>query len=248
MSRIPANSAGYNNMMDTSRQTEAALQSKYQSAVTTGASLNQITDELLHIPNKGALAPGALNQAMQGVLGQVNGLATASGHPEWQIQPNELGTEQAINKLTAQMQFQRSQGADQHSMAALEIAGLATPGNYTTRAGQSKILAGLYALNQQDLDPYNYLQEYKRQAQATSPRPDWYLAQNAMSQFNKEHNATEYQHLRQGMQDILSGKYDAGQTTPMFDHMLNGTLPPAAQKLLEQKYGVKNFGRVMRNE
>ena len=235
-------------MMDISHKTEGGLQEKYQNAVANGATLNQISDELFHVKNNGALAPGALNEAMQGVVGKINGMAVGAGHPEWQIQPDELGTEQAINKLTAQMQFQRSQGADQHSLAALEIAGLATPGNYTTRNGQAKILAGLYALNQQDIDPYNYLQEYKKQVQATSPRPDWYLAQNAMQNFNQDHNATEYQHIRTGMQDILSGKYDTGQKTPIYERMLNGTLPPQAQQMLDKKYGVHNFGRIMRNE
>ena len=231
-----------------SQDTDNLMQQQYTAAVRQGATLNQMTSQIASLPPSGALAGGPLMGLKRAVISRYNDVVNAAGHPESMVDPGEVGTSLAADKLHGVMAFGQAHGMDQNSLGGLMQANETNPSSSLPRDAAMKILSGLYVDKQRDIDAYNYLQEYKHEVQQRAPgTPNWYYSQDAMNAFNKDHDATQYGTEKQAIESVLSANPTSKGSTP-FNAFYHRQLNPDQVKALEAKYGTGVFTRYFGNQ
>ena len=197
------------------------------------------------MPNDGILAGGPLMALRREAVMKYNDIATTIGHPEWSIDQNEVGTSIATDKLHNMMSFAATHNMSQNSFGALQEANASNPSSGLPKAAAIKVLSGLYSDKQPDIDRWNYLNEYKSAAAAAHPgTPNWYLAQNANSAFNADHDQTQYGTEKQNIENILSAQTSKGNS--ILNGVYHNQFSPQQMQQLEATYG-KGIFRYFRN-
>jgi hypothetical protein len=194
------------------------------------------------------LAGGPLMDLKMALVSRYNDVVTSSGRPDLAIDSNEVGTAIAANKLHALMSFGSTHGFDQNSLGALMEASGANPSASLPRAAAMKVMAGLYADKQQDIDAYHYLQEYKHELGRLSPgTPNWSYSQNALNAFNSDHNSTQYGAEKQKIENFLNLPVSKNGNT-MFNSFYHRDMTPDQRAMLERQYGSGLLDRYLGNE
>jgi GH24 family phage-related lysozyme (muramidase) len=191
-----------------SQQVEGNVMGRYSAAVANGNQLNQLAAQINAMPGDGPLAGGPLNAFRAHWLGLVNDTLHSMKLPEV-VSQADIDTGVASNKISRLLTLARTQGADQHSLGALQDLSQAVPSTQMTKAAANKVLAGEYVNKQMDIDRANYLNQYKQRVAAKSngALSDNYLAQNAMNQFDKDHpNDMQYLKEKAAMEKLLNAK------------------------------------------
>ena len=114
--------------------------------------------------------------------------ATADQLRGWKLNPEDVGSKQAADKISGMLQFAQLNSNDTHSLGALQAAGRVIPSTANSYEGAVDILSGLYLDKQKAIDQNNYINEYKKLAtQKGGPVfANRYLVQDAL-QFRDLH-------------------------------------------------------------
>ena len=214
---------------ETSSRTELGIVQNAASAHSQGSTLAQLAPTLMKLDKNGVLAGGPLAEFRSSLIGRANDIVRSVGaavgiDPQQyvigDVNPNDpLALQAAANKLGAALQFARANGADQHSLGALEAAAKAVPSSSLSKPQAMQVLSSLYIDKQHALDQEQYLKEYKDNLSAMHPgMSDLYLSQNAMTAFRQEHSELEYAMAKEALMSIfqygpeaLSGKFSREQ-------------------------------------
>jgi muramidase (phage lysozyme) len=223
-----------------------------------GDTLNQMTELVLKAPDKGPLSLGPLSGRVTSVLDYANDIARKAGltgedGKVIQILPEELGQRSAQAKLAAIQQFQSTQGAGQHSIAALNTAQqiVATPN--MSKEAALELLAGNQVTKQRDLDIQNYYNEAKdsfAKMYGNQPQAN-VLAHNLLNSFQFDNNDDRYKAEKQALIDL----YRKGTWKNNDGSISSITTPkdPEARDQIDQYFrhkfqGAKNLYRYIRNQ
>jgi hypothetical protein len=215
-----------------SAQSEKDLLAQYRTAQASGDRLNQLASMLLKLPDEGVTSTGAMapqflaasnfwNDAVRKAPGLTQKMRDALF-----VDPQDIASKNAAQKITDGMKFALSQGADQRSLGALESAGQAVPRISLDKESNIKILAGLYRDKQRLIDQRTYLSEYKDyMRQKYGPTyGQQYFAQDAIDAFGNDVISTDrygneeeafIKFLRQKKKDGSSAALDVIQGKPV---------------------------------
>ena len=223
-----------------------------------GDTLNQMTELVLKAPDKGPLSLGPLSGRVTSVLDYANDIARKAGltgedGKVIQILPEELGQRSAQAKLAAIQQFQSTQGAGQHSIAALNTAQQIVANPNMSKEAALELLAGNQVTKQRDLDIQNYYNEAKdsfAKMYGNQPQAN-VLAHNLLNSFQFDNNDDRYKAEKQALIDL----YRKG-TWKNNDGSISSITTPKdteARDQIDQYYrqkfqGAKNLYRYIRNQ
>ena len=202
-------------------------QSAWSASRAQGSTLNQIAPQIIGLPDEGPLQTGPLNKIKLAAISRINDIArTFSGASQFQILPEEVGTENAIRKLSGLMQFATAHNASQNSLSALETASHVVPSTDLDKNGAVKVMAGMYMDKQQAIDFHRYLDEYTAMAAKKYPGMQGnYLAQSAASAFAEDHPTTQYAQEKEALTRLMNAKYKGA---PILPQLIHGDLPFSA--------------------
>jgi hypothetical protein len=119
------------------------------------------------------------------------------------IDPKELGTAGAYEKILALQQFATAQNAGERSYGALQTAAKVIPSLNLPKEEIVNILAGQFRDKQIALDQERYLNDYKNLYSTRGGTEGAYLAQNARRQFREDMSATRYQQEEEAFKRLL---------------------------------------------
>lgn len=217
-----------------SQNFEKTITEAGMAAADQGNFLNQISHQLLTLPDTGVLTGGPLADLQRNALAVYNQTVRLFGEQgaALQIGENEIGTVDAAKKLSAAgiLATQSSVGAGTKS--AIDMAAMAIPSTELPVGSARKILAGLYVDKTMMLDRLDALNKAKEYVATASPAtPGYYLAQNIARDFSAE-TAAEYAQAKGTMEKILGSYYQAADGTkiPAIDLLLNGMNPAEFDK------------------
>ena len=202
-------------------------QSAWNASRAQGSTLNQIAPQIVGLPDEGLLQTGPLNNIKMAAVSRINDIArTIPGASVFQILPDEVGTENAIRKLSGLMKFATTHNASQNSLSALETASHVVPSTDLDKNGAIKVMAGMYMDKQQAIDFHRYLDEYTAMAAKKYPGMQGnYLAQSAASAFAEDHPTTQYAQEKEALTRLMNAKYKGA---PMLPQIIHGDLPFSA--------------------
>jgi hypothetical protein len=218
-------------------------QSAWSASRAQGSTLNQIAPQIIGLSDKGPLQTGPLNKIKLAAISRINDIArTFPGSSQFQILPEEVGTENAISKLSGLMQFATTHNASQNSLSALETASHVVPSTNLDKNGAIKVMAGMYIDKQQAIDFHRYLDEYTAMAAKKYPGMQGnYLAQSAASAFAEDHPTTQYAQEKEALTRLMTANYE---NAPILPQLIHGDLPFSAvmkSKLLNLPVGLDRY-------
>lgn len=208
----------------------------FQSAVAAKQLLNQSAENLARMPSTGVGAPGALNSLETAGAYRWNSLVDLfGGSPDLKVNPDSVASSFTQQKLQAMQDFARANGAAQHAFSALELANHATAGAAMDKDTISRVLASLYIDNQQDIDKWNYLQDYKKYiaSKGGAPFANMYTVQGAMTGFANDHRLDRYGPEERQLESVLGAVDQNG--VPIISRYQKGLSPKMIQTI-EKKY------------
>jgi hypothetical protein len=210
------------NQKTISNNLETTLRDRSQAALNNGKNINQLTSQLLSIgPNDwnhiGPTSPirnTATNYWNEAVTTALHSIGKDDSINDFKINPSDIGSVEAANKIGSLLKFAQANGANQNSLGALEIASGLVPTPQNTFDGATKILSGMYVDKQQALDMQNYLNEAKTHLMNTQGQAfkNNYLTQNIMDAFKADHPDTEYGQQKEAMRKFLAARMKNGES------------------------------------
>lgn len=231
-----------------SKKEEARVNAAATAAYQQGGVINQLTDALMRMPDKGVASGGMFNSYFAPAANAVNDVIRKIGAgDQFLIDTKGLDANVAAQKLSAVLQFAQAHGADQNSLGALQAASAMIPGVGYSKDQAAMVLSGLYRDKQSVLDQQNYLNEAKGEIASQHPgMNDRYLAQNISNAFRTDHPDTEYGKAKDAIHDLLLRKNAQGESA--FSQIYAGKwTPEVIDKYGEAHYGVKNLSRFITN-
>ena len=214
-----------------SDQIEESVVAAGNNAMQQGTFLNQITHQLMSLPETGILSGGPLAEMQKNALALYNqaiGLFGEQG-AKLRILPEEIGTQYAADKLAAAGVLAQNSSVGAGTVSAIQLAELSIPNKEIPVEGARKILAGLYVDKTMSLDRWDALNKAKDYVASVSPAmPENYLAQNIVRDFGAQ-TASDYANAKLKMEKILSNYYALpdGQKIPVVDLVMQGVMTPA---------------------
>lgn len=216
---------------------EKGMAAAAQSAITQKQILNQAAENLARFSATGQGAPGAMNSITAAAAYRWNGLvdAFAGGNPALKVDGNNIAGTFTQEKLQAMQEFARAHGNAQNSLGALEAASYATPSAAMDPQTQQRVLASLYVDNQQDIDKWNYLNDYKRyiQSKGGAPFSQMYTTQGAMTGFGNDHKLERYGPEEKALEGVFG---TTANGVPLVTRYQNGELDPKRAQAVEQHF------------
>ena len=215
-----------------SDQIEEGVISAGNNAMQQGNFLNQITHQLMSLPETGVLSGGPLAEVQKNALALYNqaiGLFGEQAAANLRILPEEIGTQYATDKLAAAGVLAQNSSVGAGTVSAIQLAELSIPNKEIPVEGVRKILAGLYVDKTMSLDRWDALNKAKDYVSSVSPAmPENYLAQNIVRDFGAQ-TASDYANAKLKMERILSNYYTMpdGQKIPVVDLVMQGVMTPA---------------------
>ena len=189
--------------------------------------LHQLTDQLLQLPDTGALAGGVVHDIRARGVAYYNSVLDGLELPPDQIRklkidPNESDTGVIADKLSRVQQFMTSSGYHQNSLGGLEQALTATPGTNMTKGAAMGILSGLYATEQRNIDRMNYLADWRNKVDQNYPgMGQFYANQDAMRAFEQDHPLTQYGTEKAAFNGALTNQ-NKKTKQPLFSDLYHG--------------------------
>jgi len=221
-----------------------------ENAKTQGGTLNQLASTILRTNPNSWNATGVNNEYTNNVSNYWNDLvsrlggsmgANAEQLKGWKLNPEEVGSKQAADKISGMLQFAQLNSNDTHSLGALQTAGRVIPSTANSYEGAVDILSGLFADKQVTIDKNAYLQEYKKLASQKSPVfANRYLAQDALQSFGSDHSSNQYGTEKERLKKVLAARTPDGGS--LFDKLYSGGKP---DNTLDEK--LPGMGRYIRN-
>lgn len=193
---------------------EADIISKAEAARRSGDTLSQLSGLILSLPETGITAVGPTSpvrmQITRGLNEIVNQMPESfftnvikRPRSEFLIDPKELGSAGAAQKIMALQQFATAQNAGERSFGALQTASKVIPSLDLPREEIINILAGQFRDKQINLDKRRFLEDYKGLYSTRGGSEGAYLAQNAEQEFMRRMNATYYNQEEEAFKRLL---------------------------------------------
>ena len=234
-----------------SDQAEVAALAASRAAQAQGGTLNQLASTILKTNPNSWNAIGVNNEYTNNVSNYWNDLvsrlggsmgASADQLRGWKLNPEDVGSKQAADKISGMLQFAQLNSNDTHSLGALQTAGRVIPSTANSYEGAVDILSGLYADKQKAIDQNNYVNEYKKLAiQKGGPVfANRYLVQDALQAFAQDHSDNQYGTEKERLKKILAARTPDGGS--LWDKLYSGGKPDTT---LDQK--LPGMGRYIRN-
>jgi hypothetical protein len=228
-----------NEQLALSTKVEDSINTNAQAARQQGSTLNQLASQLLAVPSSGPVTGGPLHNLQMAFIPQVNQIADSLGHPEWRIDSGDVATSLSADKLSHLLQFAQARGAGE-GIGVLETASTIVPSTSIPKDAAVKILSGMYVDKQKNIDPQNYLNEYKG-ISAAKGMPDMYRAQSAQAAFAADHNDAQYGAEKDAMGKLLGASYKG---EPLIRAMYEGKVNP---QFVDKFIGVPHLSRYVLN-
>jgi hypothetical protein len=222
---------------------EKEIQDSATAARSQGNSFNQLANQIVALPSEGLIQGGPLNEIKSTVLNRVNDIVRSlKMPPEMQIQPEDLATGVAVNKLAGITTFATAHGNAQNSLGALDVAKDVVPSTRISKDAAAKVIAGMYIDKQRAIDLQNYLDEYKSStSQNRRGLPNMYRAQNAELAFSKDFSDARYGKDKEALEKILMAKHKG---TPLLNKLYKGEVPI---EFVEKAFNAPGISRYILN-
>ena len=193
---------------------EADIISKAEASRRSGDTLSQLSGLILSLPENGITAVGPTSpvrmQITRGLNEIVNQMPETfftnvikKPRSEFLIDPKELGSAGAAQKIMALQQFATAQNAGERSFGALQTASKVIPSLDLPREEIINILAGQFRDKQINLDKRRFLEDYKGLYSTRGGSEGAYLAQSAEQEFMRRMNATYYNAEEEAFKRLL---------------------------------------------
>ena len=227
-----------------SDQAEVAALAAARAAQGQGAMLNQLSSAILKAEPNSWNAVGQNNEFTRGVttqwndiIGRVGGSfgASPADIEKYKFNPEDVGSQQAADKMSAMLQFAQAHTNDASSLGALQTAARVVPSTANSYEGAVDILAGLYVDKQKAIDQNNYINEYKKLAtQKGGPVfASRYLVQDALNAFAQDHSDNQYGKEKESLKKALAHRapdkssswaklYSSGKPDTLLDEAIPG--------------------------
>lgn len=149
----------------------------YKASQNMILKLKQVQDAMAQLPKSGLLTQGAGLQYKTAAVKGINSLLAMMGQP--QIDPNAVGSVEELNKLTTQLgfEFSRTLGNSREAASIVNQAVGAVPSGEMTVAGSKKIIAGMTAAAERNIDYYTMLTKWQRRYGGDTTGADVYFNQ-----------------------------------------------------------------------
>lgn len=189
------------------------------AAYDLGANINALANYVAKLPDSGVAAAGVLSEGRRAFIKTVNdiirtgaGIAGADPTP-YLIAEKDIGTGDAIQKLTGAMSFTQTAGADQASLGALRAALEANPNMLLDKRSMETLLAQMMIDKQRALDLQNYMREGYAAASQTR-QPENVSMENLVNSFRREQqfNDRAYTIRKQAVERLLQKKTKDGSS------------------------------------
>jgi hypothetical protein len=234
-----------------SDQAEVAALAASRAAQAQGGTLNQLASMILKTNPNSWNAIGVNNEYTNNVANYWNDMvsrlgggmgATADQLEHWKLDPKDVGSKQAADKISGMLQFAQLNSNDTHSLGALQTAGRVIPSTANSYEGAVDILSGLYLDKQKAIDQNNYINEYKKLAtQKGGPVfANRYLVQDALQAFANDHSDNQYGTEKERLKKILATRTPDGGS--LWDKLYSSGKPDTT---LDEK--LPGMGRYLRN-
>ena len=234
-----------------SDQAEVAALAASRAAQAQGGTLNQLASMILKTNPNSWNAIGVNNEYTNNVANYWNDMvsrlgggmgATADQLRGWKLNPEDVGSKQAADKISGMLQFAQLNSNDTHSLGALQAAGRVIPSTANSYEGAVDILSGLYLDKQKAIDQNNYINEYKKLAtQKGGPVfANRYLVQDALQAFANDHSDNQYGTEKERLKKILAARTPDGGS--LWDKLYSSGKPDTT---LDEK--LPGMGRYLRN-
>jgi muramidase (phage lysozyme) len=227
-----------------SDQAEVAALAAARAAQGQGAMLNQLSSAILKAEPNSWNAVGQNNEFTRGVTTQWNDIvgrvggsfgASPADIEKYKFNPEDVGSQQAADKMSAMLQFAQAHTNDASSLGALQTAARVVPSTANSYEGAVDILAGLYVDKQKAIDQNNYINEYKKLAtQKGGPVfANRYLVQDALNAFAQDHSDNQYGKEKESLKKALAHRapdkssswaklYSSGKPDTLLDEAIPG--------------------------
>ena len=193
---------------------EADIISKAEAARRSGDTLSQLSGLVLSLPETGITAVGPTSPVRMQITRSLNEIVNQMPESfftnvikrprsEFLIDPKELGSAGAAQKIMALQQFATAQNAGERSFGALQTASKVIPSLDLPREEIINIFAGQFRDKQINLDKRRFLEDYKRLYSTRGGSEGAYLAQNAEQEFMRRMNATYYNQEEEAFKRLL---------------------------------------------
>lgn len=193
------------------------------AAYNMGANINALSNYVAKLPDSGMASAGILSEGRRNLVKTVNDIirttvGIAGGDPTpYLFSEKDIGTGDAIAKLTGAMSFTQTAGADQGSLGALRAAFEANPNLQLDKKSMETLIAQMMIDKQRALDLDNYIREGIEQAASTGQSENVRVA-NLVNAFRREQqfNDRAYAIRKQAVERLLQKKMKDGRNAIQF--------------------------------